>query len=118
MKRPGDAISAFERLRVRSSRCNLWVVGDGPELRRLVEKDAARALSSSVACRKQSGSRALRAHMSSSSTSIREGWGLNVSEAAALGTPSIGYAVPGLVDSVRASGGALVRVGQKPWRKR
>jgi glycosyltransferase involved in cell wall biosynthesis len=31
-----------------------------------------------------------------------------VSEAAACGTPSIGYAVPGLVDSIEASGGALV----------
>src|SRR5262249_59577977 len=41
-------------------------------------------------------------------TSVREGWGLNVSEAAACGTPSIGYRVPGLVDSVTASGGALV----------
>jgi glycosyltransferase involved in cell wall biosynthesis len=41
-------------------------------------------------------------------TSVREGWGLNVSEAAACGTPSIGYRVPGLVDSVEASGGALV----------
>ena len=39
---------------------------------------------------------------------MREGWGLNVSEAAACGTPSIGYRVPGLVDSVPASGGALV----------
>jgi glycosyltransferase involved in cell wall biosynthesis len=42
------------------------------------------------------------------STSIREGWGLNVSEAAALGTPALGYAVPGLVDSLAASGGATV----------
>src|SRR5262249_60057057 len=41
-------------------------------------------------------------------TSVREGWGLNVSEAAACGTPSIGYRVAGLVDSVTASGGALV----------
>jgi glycosyltransferase involved in cell wall biosynthesis len=41
-------------------------------------------------------------------TSVREGWGLNVSEAAAHGTPSIGYRVPGLVDSLKASGGALV----------
>jgi len=39
---------------------------------------------------------------------VREGWGLNVSEAAACGTPSIGYAAPGLVDAVPASGGALV----------
>jgi glycosyltransferase involved in cell wall biosynthesis len=31
-----------------------------------------------------------------------------VSEAAACGTPSIGYRVAGLVDSIQAAGGALV----------
>ena len=32
-------------------------------------------------------------------TSVREGWGLNVTEANAMGTPAIVYPVPGLVDS-------------------
>lgn len=32
--------------------------------------------------------------------SIREGWGLNVIEAASMGTPTVGYKVMGLVDSV------------------
>ena len=41
-------------------------------------------------------------------TSVREGWGLVVDEAAAVGTPSIGYNVPGLRDSVDAAGGVLV----------
>ncbi len=41
-------------------------------------------------------------------TSVREGWGLNVSECAALGTPAIGYRVAGLVDSIPASGGLVV----------
>ena len=36
------------------------------------------------------------------------GWNMTVSEAAALGTPSIGYRVSGLVDSVAMSGGHLV----------
>jgi glycosyltransferase involved in cell wall biosynthesis len=33
-------------------------------------------------------------------TSHREGWGLVVSEAAAVGTPSVGYDVPGVRDSI------------------
>lgn len=41
-------------------------------------------------------------------TSVREGWGLVVDEAARLGTPTIGYDVPGLRDSVPAAGGLLV----------
>ena len=32
---------------------------------------------------------------------VREGWGLNVIEANALGTPVVAYNVPGLRDSVR-----------------
>jgi glycosyltransferase involved in cell wall biosynthesis len=40
-------------------------------------------------------------------TSVREGWGLVVTEAAAVGTPVIAYDVAGLRDSVRASNGVL-----------
>ena len=32
---------------------------------------------------------------------VREGWGLVVTEANAMGTPAIGYNVPGLRDSIR-----------------
>ena len=81
----------------------LWVIGNGPLevaaeegvtfLGRLERADLLARLA--------------RAHVLVA-TSIREGWGLNVSEAAACGTPTIGYAVPGLVDSIPASGGALV----------
>jgi glycosyltransferase involved in cell wall biosynthesis len=40
-------------------------------------------------------------------TSVREGWGLVVTEAAAVGTPVIAYDVAGLRDSVQASNGVL-----------
>jgi glycosyltransferase involved in cell wall biosynthesis len=43
-------------------------------------------------------------------TTVREGWGLNVSEAAAVGTPTIGYDSPGLRDSIPMSGGLVVTV--------
>lgn len=42
-------------------------------------------------------------------TSVREGWGMNVSEASVVGTMTIGYDVPGLRDSVRITGGELVQ---------
>lgn len=35
------------------------------------------------------------------STSLREGWGLNVIEAAACGTPAVAYRIPGLSDSIK-----------------
>lgn len=41
-------------------------------------------------------------------TSVREGWGLVVTEAAAVGTPTVAYDVPGLRDSTRAADGVVV----------
>ena len=43
-------------------------------------------------------------------TSVREGWGLVVTEANSLGTPAVAYDVPGLRDAVKNnSTGVLVR---------
>ena len=45
-------------------------------------------------------------------TSVKEGWGLNVIEANALGTPAVGYKVSGLVDSIKDGyNGLLVEDG-------
>ena len=40
--------------------------------------------------------------------SVREGWGLVIAEAAALGTKAIAYDRPGLRDAVKAANGVLV----------
>jgi len=56
-------------------------------------------------------------------TSHREGWGLVVSEAAAMGTPSVGYDVPGVRDSIADASllapcgnyRALARVAKSLW---
>jgi glycosyltransferase involved in cell wall biosynthesis len=107
MKRPADAIEAFSTLRGQLAAAQLWIIGDGPLLAHL-SRDAQPGVT--FLGRLDRGDlldRLARAHVLVT-TSVREGWGLNVSEAAACGTPSIGYRVPGLVDSVTASGGALV----------
>lgn len=107
-KRPLDAIAAFELVRSACPEAALWVVGDGPQ-RTEVEQAARRVRGVTVHGRVSLETR--NALMAAAdllvTTSVREGWGLNVSEAALLGTPSIGYRVPGLVDSVPASGGML-----------
>jgi glycosyltransferase involved in cell wall biosynthesis len=107
MKRPGAAIQAFSLLRERVPAARLWVIGDGPLYASLREDPPAGATFLGRLERSDLLERLARAHVLIA-TSVREGWGLNVSEAAACGTPSIGYRVPGLVDSVAASGGALV----------
>jgi glycosyltransferase involved in cell wall biosynthesis len=107
MKRPQDAIDAFEILKAEVPPARLWMIGDGP-LRGKLEAQAPSGVEFlGRLSRDELLARLGRAHVLVA-TSVREGWGLNVSEAAACGTPTIAYAVPGLVDSVRASGGLLV----------
>jgi glycosyltransferase involved in cell wall biosynthesis len=107
MKRPRDAIEAFSILRDEASAAQLWVIGEGPLLADLRQDTPVGVTFLGRLGRAELVDRLARAHVLVA-TSVREGWGLNVSEAAACGTPSIGYRVPGLVDSVEALGGALV----------
>jgi glycosyltransferase involved in cell wall biosynthesis len=83
------------------------MIGDGPLSARLRAGAPDGVHFLGRASRDELLRRLARAHVLVA-TSVREGWGLNVSEAAACGTPTIGYAVPGLVDSIEASGGSLV----------
>jgi glycosyltransferase involved in cell wall biosynthesis len=107
MTRPFDAIEGFQVFAQCAPSAQLWVIGDGPLLGRLRRRSPANVVFLGRVERGALRERLARAHVLVA-TSVREGWGLNVSEAAACGTPAIGYAVPGLVDSVPASGGALV----------
>jgi glycosyltransferase involved in cell wall biosynthesis len=107
MKRPGDAIEAFSILRHEAPAAQLWVIGEGPLLAKLQQDPPGGVTFLGRLGWAELVERLGRAHVLVA-TSVREGWGLNVSEAAACGTPSVGYRVPGLVDSVKASGGALV----------
>ncbi|HZI30897.1 MAG TPA: glycosyltransferase, partial [Candidatus Binatia bacterium] len=47
-------------------------------------------------------------------TSLREGWGLNVIEANAMGTPAVVYPVGGLVDSTLNNETGLVTQAETP----
>ncbi len=102
-KRIDHALRATDLLNQRGVPATLTVVGGGEDEPRL------KALAGELSC-------AARIHFTGSlseaakneamagahlllHTSIREGWGLNVTEANALGTPAIVYPVPGLVDS-------------------
>ena len=106
-KRPHHIVAAFAKLQTEFPDAQLWLIGDGP-YRATIAKDAGPNvhLLGRVSSRERE-ERLARAHVLVAA-SVREGWGLNVSEASACGTPTIGYRAPGLVDSVPASGGHLV----------
>jgi glycosyltransferase involved in cell wall biosynthesis len=107
MKQPEHAVEAFRLLKQEIPSAQLWVIGDGPLFEGLRGSAPEGVVFLGRLDRAELLQRLGQAHVLVA-TSVREGWGLSVSEAAACGTPSIGYAVPGLLDSVDASGGALV----------
>lgn len=106
-KRPDHAIKAFLVVRKFLPSAKLWIIGDGPERIRLQEYaiDGVQflgRLGDDEKIRRLASAHLLLV------TSVREGWGMVVSEAAFLGVPSVGYNVDGLRDSLSAHGGALV----------
>lgn len=108
-KRPGHALAAFERARLSVPDAQMWFIGGGP-MERSLRRGAAEKPVHFFGRVDEATKRNLlaRAHVLLV-TSVREGWGLVVTEAASAGTPSIGYDVPGLRDSLRASNGVAVR---------
>jgi glycosyltransferase involved in cell wall biosynthesis len=106
-KRVDEVIRAFSIFARLNHKAELHLVGDGDvgyiaKLRRLV---ADLGLAQEVhflgrLTMEQKHLEMANAHMLLIA-SVREGWGLVVTEANALGTPAIAYDVPGLRDSVR-----------------
>ncbi|WP_018348169.1 glycosyltransferase family 4 protein [Longispora albida] len=102
-KRPDHALAAYRLLRERMPEARLWFVGDG-ELAPTLEGAGVRCFGRVPGpVRDELMARAHALVV----TSVREGWGLVVDEAAAMGTPAVAYDVPGLRDSVTAAGGVL-----------
>lgn len=98
-KRPDHAVSAFRLLRSQIPDAKLWIVGDGP-MRHKLEASAPAGVTIFGRVDEATKWKLLaRAHLLLV-PSVREGWGLVVSEAAAVRTPAIGYRVSGLIDSI------------------
>jgi glycosyltransferase involved in cell wall biosynthesis len=107
-KRPEDAIQAVSIVRTSLPDAELVILGDGPiagELRR-DSPEFVRFLGRVDAETKLEAMARADALVV---TSVREGWGLVVSEAASVGTRTVAYDVDGLRDSVAAAGGVLCR---------
>lgn len=102
-----EAVEAFFLVHDAISDAILDIVGagDGKYRAKLERKIAARGLSESVRFHGRASedlkSELLQLAHVHVFASHREGWGLTVTEAAALGTPTVGYNAPGVRDSVR-----------------
>ena len=105
-KRPDHTLAAFRLARERVPGAQLWIVGSG-EMEAALHAVASPDVSFFGRVDEATKYDLLgRAHVLLA-TSVREGWGMNVSEAAAVGTRTIGYDVAGLRDSIPASHGVL-----------
>jgi glycosyltransferase involved in cell wall biosynthesis len=120
MKRTLDAVKAFELARDRLPRLQLTLAGDasGPYGRRVLRyiKSSRHAAAITYAGRPSDAQKLAlmrRAHVLLG-TSVKEGWGLTVTEAAGQATPAVVYDVDGLRDSVRDHATGLVTTANTP----
>jgi glycosyltransferase involved in cell wall biosynthesis len=106
-KGPLAALNAFQLLRRQMPEARMWFVGDGPQRATLAARATPGVTLFGRVSHAERDELLARAHVLVV-TSVREGWGLVVDEAAAMGTPTVGYDRPGLRDSVPPADGVLV----------
>lgn len=110
-KRPDHVIKAFRLVKRTISDVELWVIGDGPMKKNLLE-NSEHGLKFFDSIEHVERVKLLERAWVLVNPSVREGFGINVINANAVGTPAIGYDVPGLRDSIlHGSTGLLVKNG-------
>jgi glycosyltransferase involved in cell wall biosynthesis len=98
-KRPNHAIEAFKIVRKTLANAELWIIGDGP-LKDELKSRACEGVKFFESSSNEQRRELIRQSWVLVNPSVREGFGLNVIEANALGVPCVAYDVPGLRDSI------------------
>lgn len=113
-KRIPDILRAFAAFRRETGDGQLWLIGDGDQryVKQLEHQAATLKVTGSThffgrVSAKEKHERMAAAHLLLMA-SVREGWGLSTTEAAACGTPSVVYDSPGLRDAVKHGETGLV----------
>ncbi len=99
-KRPDHAMKAIKIVKEKIPEAELWVLGDGP-FRKDLERMASDGIRFFSGLSNEERHGLIARSWVLVNPSVREGWGLNVIEANALGVPCVGYNVAGLRDSVK-----------------
>lgn len=112
-KRVHHIVRAFSRIKKEVPEAKLWIVGDGDEpykkkLQELVKKSGLSDVIFWGFMEQEQKLNLMREAWLLVMTSVKEGWGLTVIEANALGTPSVVYDVSGLRDSTKNGYNGLV----------
>lgn len=98
-KLPDHAIRAFQIVKRTIPSAKMWIIGDGYMLNRLKKMNTEDVIFYGHVQNKEKYDLLSRAHLVLT-PSMREGWGLIVTESNAMGTPVVAYNVNGLRDSV------------------
>ena len=97
-KKPQDVVEAFKIAKKEVRDAELYMVGDGYMRRKLEKKCDAKFFGYVDAKTKNE---LVKKAWVIAVPGVREGWGQVVTDANALGTPAIGYDIPGLRDSIK-----------------
>ncbi len=98
-KRPEHLIKAFAGIKQECPQAELWIIGDGI-LRKELQRKAVDGVTFFGVLDNDQRRELIGNAWVLVNPSVREGFGLNIIEANALGTPCVAYDVPGLRDSV------------------
>jgi glycosyltransferase involved in cell wall biosynthesis len=117
-KRVDHAIEITRILLQRGIQVHLTIVGSGESENELRQSAGRPELSSHITftgqlSEDQKNAKLRWAHLLLH-TSVREGWGLNIIEANAMGTPAVVYPVGGLVDSTLHNETGIVSPAETP----
>jgi glycosyltransferase involved in cell wall biosynthesis len=99
-KLPHHALQAFSIIKREIPDAKMWIIGDG-YLREKLESFKSKDVTFFGHVSNEKKYELLRRAHIILVPAVREGWGLIVTEANAMGTPAIGYDVHGLRDSIR-----------------
>ena len=99
-KLPDHALKAFSIIKAEIADAKMWIIGDGYFRKKLESIERKDVTFFGKIPNEKKYDLLSRAHIILV-PAVREGWGLIITEANAMGTPAIGYDVHGLRDSIR-----------------
>ncbi|MGH9927342.1 MAG: glycosyltransferase family 4 protein, partial [Nitrososphaeraceae archaeon] len=97
---PDHALKAFSIIKRDIKDAKMWIIGDGYFRKKLESFESNDVTFYGYVSNEKKYELLSRAHIILV-PGVREGWGQIVTEANAMGTPAIGYDIPGLRDSIR-----------------
>lgn len=117
-KRPEESIYLLKNIIWKFKCMRLFIIGTGPEFVKLKQLTENLNLRESIKFMGRLSTEDLSEIVAKAwlniHASVTEGWGLSILEAAASGTPTVAYAVPGVVDAIEEGiNGITVKNGER-----